>query len=256
MRHEHKPGALHAAHVQDAFVRLLQNQLPREIFAELDSVPMERPSIEKWAALHGINAPCVVEAFAFYCNGGWTKHGACNLAGGSGPHIPREWLVLVAQMNARPVDPRGLKGYYADDYVTTGAFRGVDVPGVPLQVIEQACDRHLGPVAVDPSLESWDDFLERARSHWHARVREARKFGLRPAGKESEWRNLDRDLQWLFRYQVNLETVEQIAPKAPEDAIEPGDSIEGVKKAIDRVSRAVGLKRPKGRRRRLQRPLK
>jgi hypothetical protein len=64
-----------------------------------------------------------------------------------------------------------------------------------------------------------------------------------PAGKETEWRNLARDISWLLRHQVNNETYEQIAgPQDRDDAIDP----DTVKKAVDRLIRAIGIKRTRG----------
>ena len=61
-RVEYRKGALHASHARRAFVRALRAHLPDEAFAELDTIPMERESIERWAKAHRVNAACVIEA--------------------------------------------------------------------------------------------------------------------------------------------------------------------------------------------------
>ena len=254
MRFEHKKGSLHAAHVARAFVRAIRATLPQEAFAELDLLPMQPDSVENWADAHGINAPCVVQEFACFCAGGWTDYRHFEGDGWQGPEIPQEWLQRVGSLNARPIDPWAWRGVYADEFLLTEVGRGKVVPGVDPDVVRKAFDRHLGPIATDPSRESWEDFQIRARFHWIARVQEAKSFGFRPAGRESEWPNLPRDIRWLVRHQVNKETLEDIAgPQDRDNAIDP----DTVKKAIDRLSRVIGLKRKRGRRvRMLRKPLK
>ena len=72
------------------------------------------------------------------------------------------------------------------------------------------------------------------------------KFGFRPAGNESEWRNLERDIKWLLQHQVSKQTLVEIAALEDQenDAFDP----DRVKKAIDRLSNMIGLKRKRGRR--------
>ena len=245
MRLEHEKGSLHASHARQAFLRALRAHLPPETFAELDAIPNKPELVEAWADAHGINAPCVVEEFGCYCAGGWSKLGHLSGGGWNSPTIPLEWRQAVGKFNQRPLDPWAWSGVYADDFLMQEASRGRSVPGVAPDVVEKAFDRHLGPIATDPSRESWEEFQARARSHWTARVRMAKTFGFRPAGKESEWPNLHRDLQWLIRHQVNRETFDEIAGfQTREDAVDP----EGVKKAVDRLCRTIGLKRKRRRR--------
>jgi hypothetical protein len=242
MRLEHHKGSLHASNVQRAFLRALRAHLPEQAFAQLDAMPRDREEVERWAATHGINAPCVVDAFECFCAGGWSKHGHYQASGWSGPAVPDEWRRMVADLNARTIDPWASRGVYADEKPVAEAGRG-QVLGVDQGVIESALARHLGPVAADPDRESWEDFRQRARLHWLARVRLATSFGFTPAGKETEWRNLARDISWLLRHQVNNETYEQIAgPQDRDDAIDP----DTVKKAVDRLIRAIGIKRTRG----------
>jgi hypothetical protein len=126
-----------------------------------------------------------------------------------------------------------------------GGQRGVR--GVSSEYVKEAIDRHLGPIATDPARESWQDFVLRARHHWIAREHEARSVGFKRAGKETEWKNLDRDIRWLLRHQVDRESPESIAgPSDVKDAVDP----DKVKKAIDRLCRYIGIRRKRGRPRR------
>lgn len=246
MRLEHKRGSLHASHVRSAFVRALQTYLPSEAFAQLDTLPMERDVVEHWADAHGINAPCVVEAFAHYCQGGWSKQGHCESDSWRGPHIPGDWLQAVGEFNKKPIDPPLWRGMYADELVLTEAWLGRAVAGIEPDQVTAMLDRYLGPIGADPARESWEDFQFRARSHWTARAVAAKKFGFRPAGNESEWRNLERDIKWLLQHQVSKQTLVEIAALEDQenDAFDP----DRVKKAIDRLSNMIGLKRKRGRR--------
>ena len=243
MRLEHEKGSLHASHVRGAFLRAVRANLPEEAFAQLDSMPMQPEMVEGWAASHGINAPCVVEAFLHFCEGGWSKYGHFESDSWDGPKIPPEWSERVGDLNKRPIDPWAWRGVYADESLLNKAWRGREVQGVRPDVVSEAFDRHLGPIATDPSRESWEDFQIRARFHWMARVQTAKTFGFRPAGKESEWRNLDRDIRWLFRHRVNKERFDEIAGSREGEYVEA----DSVKTAIDRLSRIIGLKRKRGR---------
>src|SRR5947209_2389074 len=222
MRHEYRQGSLHASHVRSAFLRALRKHLPDAAFAELDAMPMERETIEGWAAAHGINAPCVVEEFAYFCDGGWSKYRHVETDSWAGPEIPREWLQLVGEWNNRLIDRWAWRDDHADEFLLAEAGRNRLAPGIAPDTITAALNRHLGPIATDPSRESWEDFQVRARHHWIARVHAAKKFGFRPAGKESEWRNLDRDIQWLLRHQVGREPYDKIAgPPEQDGTVDP-----------------------------------
>ncbi len=243
MRLEHKKGSLHASHVRKAFLLAVRANLPEEVFAELDSMPKRPEMVEDWAASHGINAPCVVEEFLPFCEGGWSEFGHFDPSGWTGPEIPLVWSQRVGELNKRPIDPRAWRGIYSDEFFLNKTWRGRKVQGVCQDAVSEAFDRHLGPIATDPSRESWEDFQIRARFHWMARVQMAETFGFRPAGKESEWPNLDRDIRWLFRRQVNKETFDEIADSRAGEYVEAAS----VKTAIDRLSRIIGLKRKPGR---------
>jgi hypothetical protein len=245
-RLEFKRHSLHDAYAQAEFLKVLQRALPDSVKAELD--PLRLDEVDGWATRHGINAPCVIDAFSSYCEGGWTKYFKYE-SGGSwrGPHIPREWLDLIGEWDRRPIDHWWTKGIYADvfDWNQTErlALKKAD-PGRWKRVsadpffTPNAEDRCRGPVSSDPARESLDDFLARARLHWQARALEAKRRGFREAGGEGSWPNLRRDCEWLVKYQFNKEPYASIAGES---------QVEAVKKATDRLARAVGLKRPRGR---------
>ena len=213
-------------------MKALRAVLPEAVLAELDTLTVD--AMPAWAARHGINAPCVIEAFSCFCSGGWKMYGRFTSESWKSPRPPDEWLAFAGGLNQRPVDLSWVTGMYGDI---------ADRPGLkakePFRTSE-ALRRCLAPIATDPTAESLDEFVARARLHWMARGRLARSFGARPAGLETEWPNLARDIDWLIRYQVRRESHEAIADA---DGIEP----ETVKKAIDRVARIIELKRPRGR---------
>jgi len=181
MRLEFARGSLHASHVRDAFVRELRNSLPEQAFAELDALPMQVEAIERWAEGYGINASCVVSAFASFCDGGWTRYRSMESEVFEGPQIPTEWRQSIDEWNARPIDPQAWRGFEADEYVMHELRMGRSLRGLSQDAVDAAIDRHLGPIATDPARESWDDFLLRAQHHWTARRHLAEAAGFRPS---------------------------------------------------------------------------
>lgn len=252
-RLEFKKGSLHNSHVCMEFVAGVGAVLSDEVFAELDGLTPDR--VESWAERHGVNAPCIVEAFASYCSGGWAKYGRSDRDRvWDGPEIPTFWLEIVRWLNKLPLNSGFWRGVFTDlDDLTEEERRArrrsdpnfsrtrVDDPFLS----PDAVGRCLPPIATDPARESLEEFEIRARLHWKGRAMLATHLGARESGQQTEWRNMRRDIGWLVRYQVKHETYDDIAAA---DGIggAHGGGPETVKKAIDRVARMVGLKRPHG----------
>jgi hypothetical protein len=245
-RLEYKRHSLRDAYAQSEFLSVLHKAVPDSVKAELDLIKLD--DVAAWATRHGINAPCVIESFSSYCEGGWTKYHQFESSGSwRGPEIPRSWLERIGEWDRRPVNRWWTKGVYADvfDWNQTErlALRKSD-PDRWKRVSKDpfftpaAEDRCYGPISGDPARESLDDFMARARLHWQARARVASRFGFKEAGSEGSWPNLKRDCEWLVRYQFGKETYQSIGGLT---------QVEAVKKATDRLARAIGLKRPRGR---------
>ncbi|MBM3740440.1 MAG: hypothetical protein FJW39_32210 [Acidobacteria bacterium] len=236
-------GALHVAEVEHAYVSLLHERLPDGVLSELDSAPMTQDAVASWAARHGINAECVRNGFAVYCNGGWTRYGRCNGATWASPATPQDWRVRVAELDAAGVVGDALYGR-ADERLVDESTRNHDgrfsFPGIESSMVHEALIRHARPISADPSTEPLEAFIVRATRHWRARAKVAAGYGLSPSTSPAAWGNLTRDLEWLYWRDVDRLTVRQIVARW---ASERHDHVipETVKKAIRQLSQLLGL---------------
>jgi hypothetical protein len=89
------------------------------------------------------------------------------------------------------------------------------------------------PLSADPVHETSDQFLFRAREHWNARVSLGKKHGLRPAFGGRKWREFDRDLERLLKFQIDRVTFTEIAERP---SAKPA-----VEKAVRRLARLLKL---------------
>lgn len=255
-RYEADRGSLHRAHLESLFLEILQQRLPSKVIAELDSEPMTREAVRRWASSHGINVPCVVEAYLWCCAGGWSQSPDLHIKSWTGPERTRRWDFLVLTGDQRP--PQRVTNLEADELVFRWAVQQPPVEkaspasywaakGFPCQnttslvprIALEAIARRRAPVACDPMRETREDFMRRAGEHWDARELDAKYLELTTAKDISEWRNRVRDLNWLIDTTLDHKSAEEIATGC-------GVRPDAVQKAAKRMGKVLGFPRIRG----------
>jgi hypothetical protein len=178
---ELKKGSTHAAEVESAFVEAVQKHLPQRAFEELSHA--SREDIEAWAERWNVQAPCILDLAADFCEGGWSE--GFGISSYSSPAIPNTWFDALHSWNALPVDSQWLES-------------GLD------HVM-------LAPIGADPVRESEASFLERARVHFQARMNQAKALGFVSVSPKHK---LADHMDWLIRYQLHGESRAAIAQNA------------------------------------------
>jgi hypothetical protein len=239
MKLEGEKGANHYAAVTTAFIRDIQQHLPREAFEEISR--LQSADIPQWADKWFVHAPCVLEYARSWCAGGWDPDWTSESR--SGPSIPKRWFDELKRLNALSIDPSIT--HVLETFITDGERRArlgslkslppndprrAAEPFLKKELPKRTSERlrqdvALKPIGADPFLESEQDFLKRARVHFQARVLRARDLGYSIVSVTPK---LEDQMNWLIQYQLHGKRRELIAKES-----------HVVRQAVDRAIRQL-----------------
>lgn len=255
-RHEHDADSVHASRARQLYLAEITRQLPRDAFLELRRLAPE--DAEGWARKWRIATPDIIGRARALASFGQQHPDAPDYFfedfgdGHIGPTTSEEWAWHLARIDAFPPDPRRidvfadvmsdaeritalskLKSLSPEDpsRVERERYLRKELPAYRERLLDQ--DITLAPVAADPSQESLEQFLTRARNHWEARVLLLRRFGFTSVSTKPE---LTRDIEWVVRYHVLEESARKITDTSS-TRVEPS----AVTMAVRRTAKLIGL---------------
>jgi hypothetical protein len=243
---------IHFGDAQVLFLTGLNGMLDSAAFGELRELAKrdsqhDAEEAEVWAKKWHVNAPFVVNGAREIVEAVRRDPAAPGrFVVSRHDSVPEVWHHRIAALNELSVE-----FLWLDDGVASGTMRtpSEHTPGVfetiaapRHRLLEQ--DHVLAPIATDPSRESQEAFVERARHHWEGRAQLARRDGLTPVAPRPELRS---HTEWLLKYQLGLVSLEDIAgqARATRDA---------VRRAITRLAKLLRLDIRKGKSGRPRRP--
>jgi hypothetical protein len=131
----------------------------------------------------------------------------------------------------------------ADEFSVQEIFRGWQETVRPVREQHRRdLEQHtLAPCSADPLREEREAFLMRCGDHWDARAARAGEMGSTPIAL---WRALERDMDWLIRYQIHGHGWSVIG-RGPAGAVHTPDA---VRIAVQKLARVLSLRLRPGQR--------
>jgi hypothetical protein len=143
--------------------------------------------------------------------------------------VQREIAQLTEAIDAGKLDPQARERLHAaqarrDDLTKAIKKREGERHLEELREKELNVEEALAPISADPSRESEDRFVQRARTHFRARKDDAKRFGYVKVSVKPKL--LNEHMDWLVRFQLHGESRAEIAR-----------STNVVRQAVDRAIR-------------------
>jgi hypothetical protein len=220
---EHEVGAAYRAAAAAAFVSAVVQYLPDAVSAdsELRAIPNDEhadDAVLAWTQRWSIDCPCVREwARGDVIVRSTAGRGARLVAVSTGRDVSDEWWRNLEELNNTVLDASGRDP--RDVFTSDHSGR----------VVEK--HRSSSPIAANPVAESLDQFVERARQHWHARAELARALGYRSIAPRPQ---LERDAMLLAQHQMDGRSIRELAATWQ---LEPA----ALRKALTTLRQTLGL---------------